>query len=376
VGPLEHNPIAWKAHRSGWPDIGYSLLSIVVAWLIYVALVAIRLAVSGISHQFAIIERHMLTALGGIVLTGALYLVLRLFETAPMAVRLLAALCLSGLPAVLLAWLNYDMLFVFAPAELWPGDVQLRARPATVISATMTESYLLFATWAALYTAVSSAIQGQAARLRAAEFEAQAHAAQLRALRYQINPHFLFNALNTVSALILRSDRDGAEQAVQSLSAFLRHILTQDAMDDTTLAEEIRLQTMYLDIEHLRFGNRLDVSISVPAELAQAQVPALLLQPLVENVIRHALGRVRTRVHLAVSAWVEDRQLHIAVEDDARSSTTDSVHSGGHGVGLRNVSQRLRTRFGNQGQCRHGPLPRGGFRVEVVLPFRLVAQGA
>ena len=106
------------------------------------------------------------------------------------------------------------------------------------------------------------------------------------------NPHLLFNALNTVSALVLEGDADGAERALMALSVFLRSALAQQTDEDLFLADEIAHELLYLEIERIRFGDRLRVEVLVPPALASARVPGLLLQPLVENAVRHGVSRI------------------------------------------------------------------------------------
>ena len=118
--------------------------------------------------------------------------------------------------------------------------------------------YFFFAAWAAFYVAMSYAAQLRAAERRAAGAEREAQEAQLRALRYQVNPHFLFNTLNSLSSLILSQKTDDAERMLMNLSTFFRSSLSADPTADVTLAEEIELQRLYLDIEKIRFPKRLD----------------------------------------------------------------------------------------------------------------------
>ncbi len=148
---------------------------------------------------------------------------------------------------------------------------------------------------------------------------------------------------------------------------FLRSALVPEAVEDSPLADEIALQQLYLDVEQVRFGERLCVRWSVPDRLGHALLPPLLLQPLVENVIRHAIARTRETVTMEVIAFVEDSRLHLLVEDDGPAGGASS----GYGIGLRNVAARLAARYNEAAHCTHGPRPGGGYRVELVLPLRL-----
>jgi LytS/YehU family sensor histidine kinase len=214
---------------------------------------------------------------------------------------------------------------------------------------------------------MSYATQLRLADRRAAVFEREAQEAQLRALRYQINPHFLFNTLNSLSSLILSQRTDVAERMIMNLSTFFRTTLSADPTADIALEEEIRLQRLYLDIEQVRFPDRLRVETDIPLSLASARVPILILQPIVENAIKYGVARSKRPVTLRISAHEEAGRLHLKVKDDGDTSDPGSDGHGA-GVGLKNVCERLVARYGVQAGCFHGPDPQGGFTVHVVLP--------
>jgi LytS/YehU family sensor histidine kinase len=233
--------------------------------------------------------------------------------------------------------------------------------------------YFFFAAWGALFLALSYAAAVRTAEREAAGYRAAARDAELRALRYQVNPHFLFNTLNSLSSLILKDQPDEAEKMILNLSTFFRTSLTADPTEDVPLAEEIRLQRLYLDIEAVRFPERLIVQIDVPGVLDNACVPCLILQPLVENAIKYGVSRAKRPVTLRISAREDSHGLVLSVEDDGEPLGDDAkLH--GAGVGLKNVTDRLRARFGEEATCRYGPLPNGGFGVTLFMP--LIRNGA
>jgi two-component system LytT family sensor kinase len=203
---------------------------------------------------------------------------------------------------------------------------------------------------------------------RIAALETQANIAQLNALRYQLNPHFLFNTLNSVASLISQTKGAEAESMVVSLSDFIRSTLRMDSGREITLAEEIRLQSLYLDIEKIRFPERLKVTIDVPAALDDVYVPNLITQPLIENAIKHGVGRSLAPVHLEVIARDCGGKLAIEVRDDGGNAT--SAAPSGTQVGLRNVAERLRLRFGDEGSLLAGSRPMGGFSARILMPLR------
>ncbi len=206
---------------------------------------------------------------------------------------------------------------------------------------------------------------------RIAALEAQANIAQLNALRYQLNPHFLFNTLNSVASLIAKTKGVEAETMVVSLADFIRSTLRMDSGREITLEEEIKLQSLYLDIEKVRFPERLKVTIDVPADLYSACVPNLITQPLIENAIKHGVGRSLAPVHLEVIARDSWGKLAIEVRDDGGNAAL-APPSGTH-VGLRNVAERLRLRFGDQASLVAGNRPTGGFSARILIPLRRAA---
>ena len=220
------------------------------------------------------------------------------------------------------------------------------------------------------FVGMSSAGRLRDAERRAAEFERLAQSAQLRALRYQVNPHFLFNTLNSLSSLIMARRPEEAEAMILSLSSFFRSTLAIDPTEDVTLAEEIALQRLYLDIEQTRFPDRLRVKVIVPAELEKARVPALLLQPIVENAIKYGVARAKDRVTVVVGAErVGADRMRLVVDNDGDLPTDSGSDCHGTGVGLVNVCERLRARFGGAAACQFGPRASGGFRVILTMPL-------
>lgn len=190
--------------------------------------------------------------------------------------------------------------------------------------------------------------------------------AQLRALRYQINPHFLFNALNALADLVQTGRADDADRMILDLSALLRRMLNDaDALPEVSLADEIDLQRLYLALEARRFENRLRYEIDLPVALAQTSVPRLILQPLVENAVKYAVGTSHDVVTITISAIAENQRLMLMVVDDgcARPEATP-----GFGIGLANVGDRLRMHYGAAASLTAGPVQRG-YCAQIELPL-------
>jgi two-component sensor histidine kinase len=346
-------------------------LSILFVWAFYFALNTMRMALAGPYHQLAMCGRRAAVTIFGIGLTWALYFVIRRVDRAKMPVRLAVAFTASVPVALGHAAFNYYAFYVYAPIDFWPQEVQhafeYHSTAFTSILDTAAEWYFFIAAWAVLYIALSTGEQSRQAEAQAARFRAQAQTAQLRALRYQLNPHFLFNTLNSLSTLVLRHNPEQAEQMIGTLAAFLRATLTTDPTEDATLADEIRVQRLYLDIEQVRFPDRLRVVIDIPDALLDARIPSLLLQPLVENAIKYGVARTARPVTIAIEATAENETLHLRVCDDGPAMPTPIA---GHGVGLRNVAARLLTRFGGDAGCTAGARAEGGYRVELHMPLQ------
>ncbi|MGI8930985.1 MAG: sensor histidine kinase [Sphingomicrobium sp.] len=256
--------------------------------------------------------------------------------------------------------------------NLPPRAEMMKAKmPRLIADATVTW-YFFLATWGAFFIAMTEQRRTRLAETRLAAAETAAHAAQVRALRYQVNPHFLFNTLNSLSSLVMSGRADRAEEMLMALSTFFRTSLSIDPSADVSLSEEIALQRLYLDIEQVRFPDRLHVTIDIPPDLAEVRVPALILQPIVENAIKYGVSTTTSRVELTITAHRLDggrMQLDIAnrvANGDMGKEPTSPTHEG-TGLGLTNVCQRLAAHFGNRADCRFGPVP-GGYVVSLALP--------
>lgn len=195
--------------------------------------------------------------------------------------------------------------------------------------------------------------------------EARARA-ELALLRAQIQPHFLFNALNTVAALV-HEDPHRAERMVARLSTLLRHALDSAGDEEVPLVEELRLARLYLEIEEARFEDRLRVRWSVSPEAYDARVPHLLLQPLVENAVRHGIAPRAGPGTVEVEAARVGGELHLAVRDDGAGAPAGAA---GTGVGLGNTRARLARLYGARHSMALEAPPGGGFAVRIRLPFR------
>jgi two-component system sensor histidine kinase AlgZ len=211
----------------------------------------------------------------------------------------------------------------------------------------------------------------QRTRLRLAEALADARDAELRALRLQVNPHFLFNTLNAVSALVAAGANRDANRMLARVSDFLRATLAHDGRHEHTLAEELALTEAYLDIEKARLGERLQLAMHAGPDLLDAAVPYLMLQPLVENAVRHGIAPLAAPGRIDIRVDRADDRLCVDVRNDGAR-----LEKSGGGIGLANVANRLRHLYGDAQRVDAGWRDDGRFHVSLTLPLRVSTEVA
>ena len=263
----------------------------------------------------------------------------------------------------------------FSTIEVWanatfyhPGT---RPEGAQFLGAILLDFAVLGA-WSALYYAINFYLKLEQQTDQLQRLEGQASAAQLAMLRYQLNPHFLFNTLNSISTLVLLKQTERANAMLSRLSSFLRYTLANEATANVTLAQEVETLKLYLEIEKMRFEDRLRPRFDIDPRCAKARLPSLLLQPLVENAIKYAVTPKEEGAEIAVSARLAGDRVQIAVSD-----TGPGVHgtklrpSLSTGVGLANIRDRLAQAFGPDHRFETRSNRGGGFGVEIEIPFQL-----
>jgi len=228
-------------------------------------------------------------------------------------------------------------------------------------------SIILF-TWSSLYFGINAMLDLETERANVARALKLADSARLRALQSNLNPHFLFNALNGIATLIRESDVSAASAMVEALSVFLRSTLQRLNSPEIQVAEELQLIEQYLRIQRFRFGDRLRCTVQADPEALDALIPTLILQPLVENAVRHGILPREDGGSLWVLIKRDAETLLVCVEDDGPGLTHDLASSGG--VGLRNSRDRLSALYGPAAQLSVGPRAAGGgFAVAIRMPF-------
>ena len=229
--------------------------------------------------------------------------------------------------------------------------------------------------WSGLYVGLNLYHLLQEERATSLSARAMAQEAQLRMLRYQLNPHFLFNTLNAISTLIMMEDNDHAKAMLQKLSRFLRYSLDKGSVQKVDLAQEIATLELYLDIEKVRFEERLKVEFDVTEEAARGEIPSMLLQPLVENAIKYAVAANEAGGTIKISASVFADQMLLSVQDDGPGiELVDGNLPSSGGIGIKNTRDRLREVYGkNQSLLVKNFEPRG-LSIEISLPYEPVGQ--
>jgi two-component system, LytTR family, sensor kinase len=302
---------------------------------------------------FMVVQKGIL-ALLGILVTLALRVVYRrLVDRGTPLPRLLAACVLLSFAASVPWTVAFNG--VLAVTGLW----SFGARPGVLaltwlLDGVVYHSFALLA-WSVLYVGIRHHRELQAVRERALRAEALAQRARLDALRYQLNPHFLFNALNAVSTLVLDRRAGDAVRMLARLADFLRATL-DGAGDEVSLADELVLVRGYLEIERVRFGDRLDAEVGAAPDALSARVPALVLQPLVENAVRHAVAPRETGGRVRVDARRAGRMLRLTVTDDGPGLPPDGP-AAGFGIGLANTRERLAQLYGADHRLALEPAP-------------------
>jgi two-component system, LytTR family, sensor kinase len=230
---------------------------------------------------------------------------------------------------------------------------------------------LLIGAWSALYYAINYFVRAEEQADQMMQLEAQATSAQLTMLRYQLNPHFLFNTLNSISTLVLLKQTDQANAMLSRLSSFLRFTLINEATAKVPLTQEIETLKLYLDIEKMRFEERLRTFFTIEPAVQDTLVPSLLLQPLVENAIKYAVTPKEEGADISVVAQLFGQRVRITVSDTGpglQPGQQDFTLS--TGVGMANTRERLLQAYGDDQRFEHYVKAGGGFEVLLELPYQ------
>jgi two-component system LytT family sensor kinase len=303
----------------------------------------------------------------------------------------------TGYSLTLLMSAAYRRLFNMRPVATWGGSILILMFSAALFSSIETWAHATFystgpmpegvqffgailldftllAAWSALYYGINFYILVEEQRDQLLRLGSQASSAQLAMLRYQLNPHFLFNTLNSISTLVLLKQTERANAMLSRLASFLRYTLVSEPEGEVPLAQEVETLKLYLDIEKMRFEERLRTSFDIDPAAAQANIPSLLLQPLVENAIKYAVTPKEEGADIAVAARRIGNRVHITVSDSGPGSGPGASDGGAAttvstGVGLVNTRDRLMQAYGSEHRFETEARP-DGFTVTIEIPYQ------
>ncbi len=344
----DKNRAFWMLQAGGWT--GYLLLRTVVS----------------LSNGFSVegVIAVIIEAIIGYCLTLLLSTLYGTYRRLPRIPAILLTVATLGTATVIYAVLD---AFIYSFIKMPEPSISINLVVGTVFI-----NFTVLAGWSALYFAVNFylVVERQIDQMQALEM--QASQAQLAMLRYQLNPHFLFNTLNSISTLVLLKQTERANIMLSRLSSFLRYTLANEPTAHVTLAQEAETLKLYLEIEKMRFDDRLRPVFDIDERVAKARLPSLLLQPLVENAIKYAVTPQEEGAEITVSARLAGERVQITVSDtgpgliEAKQRPTLST-----GVGLANIKERLAQAYGPDHRFDARSDPGKGFRVEVEIPFQI-----
>ena len=348
----------WKRDELGFPSF----------WL---------LQVCGWSGFYVLVLAALLTSLKlpGLVRNNTIWF-LCMFATT----FVLRPLCRS-LMGRSLSWIGLE-LWAFAYSFFAGGVVSLVSEFLMTFPAidwkdfveTWLQSTMVLFLWCSLYFSIKQWQRSAHERERLLRAESEARDARLSALRYQLNPHFLFNSLNAVSTLVLEGNALAATRMLAQIADLLRTTLDSQSVPETPFSQEIALTEQYLAIEQIRLGNRLRVALDVAPDTFDALVPSMLLQPLVENAVRHGIAPLVDGGIIRVLSRLQGSQLHVAVENSGIPGPPPAQKNTANGIGLKNTAQRLKTLYGTAHSFVLQWPATGGCQVTIELPYRKAAR--
>ncbi|WP_077512253.1 sensor histidine kinase [Sphingomonas sp. LM7] len=323
-------------------------------------------SVVSISNGFAVerIIAAIIEAIVGYCLTLLLSTLYGVYRRLPRITGILLTLTTLALATVI-----YAVIDAFTFSFIREGDTGVTF---ALIVGTVFINFTVLAGWSALYFGINFYLIVEEQIDQMQLLENQASSAQLAMLRYQLNPHFLFNTLNSISTLVLLKQTERANVMLSRLSSFLRYTLANEPTAHVTLAQEVETLKLYLEIEKMRFDERMRPHFDIDPRVANARLPSLLLQPLVENAIKYAVTPQEEGADITVTARLTGERVQIAVSDtgpgliESKPRPTLST-----GVGLANIKERLAQAFGPDHRFETRTKPGEGFSVEIEIPFQL-----
>ncbi|MBN8806674.1 MAG: histidine kinase [Sphingomonas sp.] len=339
----------WRLQAIGWS--GYLVLR----------------SVSAISNNLptSALVTNIIEAIIGYCVTALLSTLYGYYRRLPRLSEVLLTLLTLGAATLIIATLN---AFAFSLVNRFDN-------PGLTLQLVLGQLFLtmtVLAGWTALYFGINFYLIVEEQSHQLERLETQASSAQLAMLRYQLNPHFLFNTLNSISTLVLLKETERANAMLSRLADFLRFTLVYEPTALVTVAQEVQTLKLYLEIEKMRFEKRLRPVFEIDPRAERARLPSLLLQPLVENAIKYAVTPSEEGAEIAVSARLVGERVRIAVSDTGPGLIENKLGpSLSTGVGLANIRDRLVQAYGPDHRFDARSLPGGGYAVEIEIPYQL-----
>ncbi|MEO5493055.1 MAG: histidine kinase [Sphingomonas sp.] len=342
-----------------------------VGWAGYVLLRSVSIFSVANTLALQVFVQILLQAIVGYCVTVLLSTLYAYYRQMPRLREILLTVLTLGAATLLVATINAWALS-FQPVN---GASGAMASPGVTLKSIVSQLFLTFTVlggWTALYFGINFYLIVEDQNDQLERLGTQASAAQLAMLRYQLNPHFLFNTLNSISTLVLLKETERANAMLSRLADFLRFTLIYEPTAHVTVAQEVQTLKLYLEIEKMRFESRLRPVFDIDPRAERARLPSLLLQPLVENAIKYAVTPSEEGAEIAVSARLVGERVRIAVSDTGPGLIENKLGpSLSTGVGLANIRDRLVQAYGPDHRFDSRSTPGGGFVVEIEIPYQL-----
>ena len=348
-----------------------------IAWLLFCVISFLSLTLWYGDPRWMHVWHIALQAISGAAVTWPLSLLLPIANRGNVVRRILFHLLLVGFFA--LVWNVFRMatfVTMLTAVNIWND-----------FGGWYFSALLIFGLWTALYYIMQAYMvvaverqQAESERIRRVEAENLSRQAQIKMLRYQINPHFLFNTFNSVSALIKTKRLDQARDMLSQLSDYMRYTLEKDQQVISSLKDELGLLKIYLDIERVRYTDRLQTELQIDPDTQGASIPSMILQPLFENTMKYVIAGTVNAGLIRLTSRKIGTDLHITMEDTGhpKKDINEVLSSLKKGVGLKNTEERLYTHYEGRASLSLGVSDLGGLKIDLVMPFQEVdaLQGA
>lgn len=316
------------------------LVAMTVIWGGYLAVMGLRIMLFSTPAPVVVLAQYLAITMLSVFFSWCLYRLLVFAESG----RVAGPMLVLGVPAIL-----FTLITTYVEIALFDArgsvNFSFAGSGGEALFDRIFLRYLLFAGFVGLYLSLLRHQTMKATLENNLTLQKLTRQSELRALRFQLNPHFVFNALNSVSSLIIEQKNQQAEKLVDRLADYMREVLKDDDAHFVTVAREMAQQVRYLEIEQVRFPNRLSFEVNIEDAVKEQMIPALILQPLIENAIKYGVARSVDRVRIEITVSREEKRLNIIVANDGRMLAAGSDRSG-TGTGLANIRERLAATYG------------------------------